>query len=173
MALINCPECGRKVSSKAQRCPNCGLPAEYLTKVEVEKEISLKDLRNIVIAFEQDYNKIFQQYYISIQQINKIMDLYDPYYELCLDKEKLEKIKQDPLVNTLLLNKFITNFSKIEEKIEEYNERYIDRELVKEKEYFDNILKDIDPNIMLDEEQRRAVIMDDNHCLLIAMHSRH
>ena len=168
MALINCPECGRKVSSKAQRCPNCGLPAEYLTKVEVEKEISLKDLRNIVIAFEQDYNKIFQQDYISIQQINKIMDLYDPYYELCLDKEKLEKIKQDPLVNTLLLNKFITNFSKIEEKIEEYNERYIDRELVKEKEYFDNILKDIDPNIMLDEEQRRAVIMDDNHCLLIA-----
>ena len=26
MSLIRCPECGEKVSSKANSCPNCGLP---------------------------------------------------------------------------------------------------------------------------------------------------
>lgn len=26
MALINCPECGKKVSGQAQSCPNCGTP---------------------------------------------------------------------------------------------------------------------------------------------------
>lgn len=26
MALINCPECGHEVSSKASACPNCGCP---------------------------------------------------------------------------------------------------------------------------------------------------
>lgn len=27
MALINCPECGKEISDKAQSCPNCGCPA--------------------------------------------------------------------------------------------------------------------------------------------------
>jgi len=26
MALINCPECGKKVADRAQHCPNCGYP---------------------------------------------------------------------------------------------------------------------------------------------------
>ncbi len=26
MALINCPECGKQVSTSAQACPNCGFP---------------------------------------------------------------------------------------------------------------------------------------------------
>lgn len=26
MSLINCEECGKEVSSKAVRCPNCGAP---------------------------------------------------------------------------------------------------------------------------------------------------
>jgi len=168
MALINCHECGRKVSSKAASCPNCGLPAQYLIRTEEVKKVDVSEMRNIVVSFEQDYLSMFQQKYISIKQINKVMELYDPYYELCLDKEKLEEIRKDFNINPLLLDKFLNNFTKLEEQIKKYNERYIDQELVKEKEYFDNILKDIDPNIMLDEEQRRAVLMDDNHCLLIA-----
>ena len=44
----------------------------------------------------------------------------------------------------------------------------MDRVLQQEKEYFDHILEDIDPAIKLDEEQRRAVITDDDHCLLVA-----
>lgn len=28
MAIINCPECGKEVSSKAISCPNCGCPIE-------------------------------------------------------------------------------------------------------------------------------------------------
>lgn len=30
MALINCPECGRKVSDKAVACPDCGYPVAAL-----------------------------------------------------------------------------------------------------------------------------------------------
>lgn len=26
MALINCPECGKEISDKAESCPNCGMP---------------------------------------------------------------------------------------------------------------------------------------------------
>lgn len=30
MAIIMCPECGKKVSDQAVRCPHCGLPQEYI-----------------------------------------------------------------------------------------------------------------------------------------------
>ena len=49
-----------------------------------------------------------------------------------------------------------------------HNTNYIKQTLVNEKEYFDDILKDIDPNIKLDDEQRRAVVTDDDYCLLVA-----
>ena len=39
---------------------------------------------------------------------------------------------------------------------------------VNEKDYFDNILAEIDPKIRLDDEQRRAVVTDDDYCLLVA-----
>ena len=33
MALINCPECQKSISDKAEFCPHCGLPAEYFRSV--------------------------------------------------------------------------------------------------------------------------------------------
>ena len=38
MALIKCPECGKKVSDKANTCIHCGYPLEeYKEKIEDEK----------------------------------------------------------------------------------------------------------------------------------------
>ena len=38
MALINCPECSREISDKADVCPNCGFPiADYVEKIKAEQ----------------------------------------------------------------------------------------------------------------------------------------
>ena len=34
MALIQCPECGHKVSTMADACPNCGCPVRLMVNVE-------------------------------------------------------------------------------------------------------------------------------------------
>ena len=31
MALIVCPECGGKLSDKAEYCPHCGCPSKYIS----------------------------------------------------------------------------------------------------------------------------------------------
>lgn len=36
MALINCKECGKEVSDKANTCPNCGAP---IKEDEIKKEV--------------------------------------------------------------------------------------------------------------------------------------
>lgn len=43
MALIKCKECGQKISSKAKKCPHCGVPL-------IEKEKTNINLRIILIA---------------------------------------------------------------------------------------------------------------------------
>lgn len=39
MALINCDECGKEFSDKANACPNCGCPNETLQKNEAKETI--------------------------------------------------------------------------------------------------------------------------------------
>lgn len=36
--LIQCPECGKEISDKAENCPNCGCPASVWTKAEPKAE---------------------------------------------------------------------------------------------------------------------------------------
>ncbi len=54
------------------------------------------------------------------------------------------------------------------EKINVHNELYIKTKLEEEKEYFDNMFKDIDNSIILDEEQRKAILNEEEYSLIIA-----
>ena len=40
--------------------------------------------------------------------------------------------------------------------------------MVEEKEYLDNVLKAVDPVVVLDEDQRKVVLTDEDYCLVIA-----
>lgn len=62
MALIKCPECGNRISDKANKCPHCGLPSEYF---DAQKEsgsnvaIDYSNIGNMLISFDSDYNPLF------------------------------------------------------------------------------------------------------------------
>ena len=52
--------------------------------------------------------------------------------------------------------------------LESYNQEIIEKQYTKYKHYFDNMYKDIDPNIHLDKEQINAILSDEDYCLIIA-----
>jgi len=66
------------------------------------------------------------------------------------------------------VNTCLRRYETLLQDAENHNTIYTDRIVEQEKSYFDNLLKDIDPNIKLDNEQRRAVVTDDDYCLLVA-----
>ncbi|MBO7123923.1 MAG: UvrD-helicase domain-containing protein [Treponema sp.] len=68
--------------------------------------------------------------------------------------------------NTILTA--LKNYSDIEELVTKHNSDFIQQKLKSEKDYLDTILKDVDPNIMLDEDQRKVVLTDEDYCLVIA-----
>jgi len=50
----------------------------------------------------------------------------------------------------------------------ELNAKFIEENLIKLKPYFDNIFKDVDDKVMLDEEQRIAILTDEDYNMIIA-----
>lgn len=54
------------------------------------------------------------------------------------------------------------------EIVDKANDMYIESAMISEKPYLDKILSDVDPNIMLDEDQRRVILTDEDYCLVVA-----
>ena len=176
MALIKCPECGNSISDRANECPHCGLPSEYFSQPvkeeKVNSSIDYRNLANILISFDSDYVRLFaSDHYVSHREKSQLHNTYDEYYETLKNQLIFQYVCNNASslrMDIDYLKSFMRKMHSLEETITAHNEEYVEKTLKDEKEYFDNILKDIDPNILLDEEQRRAVITDDDYCLLIA-----
>lgn len=62
----------------------------------------------------------------------------------------------------------LEEYNRFHSLVDAHNESYIKEAMQTEKEYLDNILHEVDPTIMLDEDQRRVVLTDEDYCLVIA-----
>lgn len=180
MALISCPECKNQISDRAERCPHCGLPAQYFHNPKpvascTEKEdlsLDYSNLGNILLSFDKDYCGLFHSsHYITHRDEALINRVYEQYYRILCNKMIFQYVCNNARtfrVDISLLKSFLSKMRTLSDDIIAHNTNYVDEALLHEKEYFDHILDDIDPTIRLDEEQRRAVITDDDYCLLVA-----
>ena len=178
MALIKCPECGNSISDKAEKCPHCGLPASYFPNSKVSLpdeptgEIDYKNLGNLLLSFDRDYTTLFMaDHYVSHRDEEMLRNTYEHYYRELKNKLIFQYVCNNASVFRVdidSLKHFLRRMHTLSDDITTHNTNYIEQTLANEKEYFDDILKDIDPNIKLDDEQRRAVVTDDDYCLLVA-----
>lgn len=53
-------------------------------------------------------------------------------------------------------------------RVRRHNDEFVRRHLVEERDYLDSILREVDPAIMLDDEQRRVVLSDEDYTLVVA-----
>ena len=178
MALIRCSECGNLISNRAERCPHCGLPASFFfvsnrdIKGIEEENPDYRNLSNVLISFEKDYAALFSpERYISHRDEQRLRGTYEKYRTSLDNKLIFQYICNNASalrVDIDGLRRFLRKMETFAADMAAHNTAYVDRILRRDKEYFDNILKQIDPKIQLDEEQRRAVITDDDYCLLVA-----
>ena len=62
----------------------------------------------------------------------------------------------------------LARLNTFEALIDSQNERYVKSQMIAEKSYLDTILKECDPNILLDDDQRRVVLTDEDYTLVVA-----
>lgn len=184
MALINCPECKKQISDKAECCPHCGLPKTYfVTQKDQEKSVTAREseekpntnhkvIRNMLIAFDRDYSALFNTYfYITSSTARAFYNNYFKYVEILKSPLARQFIKINASrigFDVEQCNRFTAAMDNFYENVDKLNESYISQKLIEYKDYFDKILQSVDRNVKLDEEQRRAVVTDDDYCLLIA-----
>lgn len=65
---------------------------------------------------------------------------------------------------TAIQNRYKT----FQELVDAQNERYVCAKMLSEKSYLDTILRECDMNILLDDDQRRVVLNDEDYCLVVA-----
>jgi len=179
MPLINCPECEKQISDRALACPYCGLPSEYFapkqaanTPIELQGEIDYSMIRNDTISFDHAYQTMFSaNHYIASRELIRLGQSFEetasklaakPVYDYC--EANAHRLSIDMSQIGLCLRRYESLMS----DAQSHNDKYIDRIVRQNSEYFDNLLREIDPEIMLDDEQRRAVVADDDYCLLVA-----
>lgn len=61
MALINCPECGKKISDKAGACPNCGFPIAQVGAEEETFTFEFTDNGKQTLLIENDTAKFLKK----------------------------------------------------------------------------------------------------------------
>lgn len=111
-------------------------------------DISEKDISNIAVEFKQILNR---NKYITFSEYNTFMEKYN------------KLLKQNNL-NSQIKEIINNGYS----YIEKHNNEFIEKKLIEEKDYFDNMFKDINSSIILDKEQRKAIINDEDYSLIIA-----
>lgn len=71
-------------------------------------------------------------------------------------------------LDTSVANGTLEAYHHLYDLLDAHNESYIQNTMVSDKDYLDNILREVDPQIMLDDDQRRVVLTDEDYCLVIA-----
>lgn len=136
------------------------------TPVSKSKEAqSLKELEGFLQKLqESDHYIARSEYYEQVREYAETvsfmrkMDEADMLVEFCskngLSPENVREL--------------CTNYENIVSFVDNINENYLSRKKNEEKEYLDNILKDIDPDICLDENQREVILSDEDYGLVVA-----
>lgn len=103
------------------------------------------------------YEELMQQdSYISKKDYQKFLDQY---------KDIFNKINQ---LNNEYKERLISIANNIDFLIDKHNKEFIKKKLIEYKDYFDHLFDDIDSSIILDDEQRKAILINEDYSLVIA-----
>lgn len=103
--------------------------------------------------------------YLSlIKQYNETINFFD----VLAQSGMLYNFCRENGVDSDDISKVIHIYNNIEDTFDKHNEEYISWAIQEEKDYLDNILKSVDPEVVLDEDQRKVILTDEDYCLVIA-----
>lgn len=131
-----------------------------------------------ILSFLNELKRLLKSdKYIAKRDYKYLIETYKDeatFFEM-MEKAELisvycEKLKLDEnKINSFLQLYSSINGEQIKSKIiEEHNWKFLNIHLEEEKKYLDNLLKEVDPMISLDREQRKVILSDEDYTLVVA-----
>ena len=121
-------------------------------------------------------NLLGQDIYIARSDYKKLLDentIIFSHFKVLQDSKMLGYYCREHGIEDERIVRFLSNYKDLLNEdypqiIINHNNKYLSRHLKSEEQYLDNILVEVDPNIKLDEEQRKVVLSDEDYTLVIA-----
>lgn len=127
---------------------------------------------NSLLSLEQFIkSKLSKSHYVAKSEYLETIESYKDtisFFDTLIKSNMLNDYCNKNSLNSQTVFDTLNVYNNFEKLINEANKNYVSEKLISEKTYLDNILSDIDPKIMLDENQRKVVLTDEDHCLVIA-----
>ena len=144
--------------------------ARKKTKANVKKEVSGKCQE--LLQWSGYWNQLVdadhyisrKEYQAELQQYTETMRFFHSLDENDILEDYCAKNGFDASQARDLYHKY----EQADKLVEAANEAYLAARRIEEKEYLDHILKDVDPVIRLDDDQRRVVLSDEDYSLVVA-----
>ncbi|MDD2495737.1 MAG: UvrD-helicase domain-containing protein, partial [Tissierellia bacterium] len=109
--------------------------------------------------------------YISVKEMNvfkeKFKELYSSLH-IIYKNNLIDSYAKNNNINSDSIHSFFNKYENIQSLVDLNNEKFISNSLTSEKEYLDGILKSVDKNILLDEDQRKVILTDEDYSLVVA-----
>lgn len=115
---------------------------------------------NLVECADSFQSLLLVDKYITRKMYESFIDRYKDTLEL-INKGYLDK-------EDIIYKKIMSILNDGYNVIEKRNKVFVDRKLKDNKEYFDNMFKGIDDGVVLSDEQRIAIITDEDYSLIVA-----
>ena len=126
---------------------------------------SLEKYKNLIIELIKNDRYISKKQYINY--FNELKETYEKLLLMEQESVLLSWCKKQK-INYNDLKKLIRFYDNTHSFIHAYNDNYVKKHMITDKEYLDNLLVKDDPNIKLDDEQRKVVLSDEDYTLVIA-----
>jgi len=173
---MKCIICGKEMNNNV--CSNCGFvflheKTSVFAKIFKNKSIeeSSDEINGVIDFLKFFYNLKYLNTYISRKSINEILVNQKENIDFFTKQVKSDDIKRyckRYFFHPTNVTRYLDLYNHFYDYLSKMNKEYVQKKLLEEKEYFDTILKKCDPNIVLDEEQRIAILTSEDYNLVVA-----
>lgn len=140
-------------------------------KLDVENHPEPKELVRLRAADSFMNSLLKRDHFVAKSEyrtkLAEYADLYN-WFQILHQSETLENYCTTNRTSQTEIQETINRLKSFESLVDYANEQFIETQMVQEKNYLDTILWDCDRNIILDEDQRKVVLSDEDYTLVVA-----
>lgn len=133
-----------------------------VTSPECKKLLALKNQMDSLLSDDRYVARSeYKQMLLDAQTVIE-------YFGVLKTSKMLKSFCESNGIDASVVESILAAYGDFSNLVDSHNESYIKSAMVTEKKYLDTILHEVDPVIMLDDDQRRVVLTDEDYCLVIA-----
>lgn len=137
----------------------------FIDKITNEECRRLLGLKGLIESLLESKHYVARSEYRSI--IAEYEDIIE-YFTVLKNSGMLSSFCEKNGIDKLIVEEVIYQYLNINQLVDDANEKFVCLQMETDKLYLDNVLKEVDSNIVLDMDQRRVILTDEDYCLVIA-----